>query len=44
MMEAFQESFHGIQFEIPDDAYYETEDGSSWESILFTPMNGIRAV
>ena len=30
MMEAFQEPFHGIQFEIPDDAYYETDDGLSW--------------
>jgi len=30
MMEMFQEPFHGIQFEIPDGAYYETEDGISW--------------
>jgi predicted nucleotidyltransferase component of viral defense system len=30
MMEAFQEPFHGIRFEIPDDAYYETDDGLSW--------------
>lgn len=30
MMEMFQEPFHGIQFEIPDGAYYETEDGFSW--------------
>lgn len=30
MMEAFQEPFHGIQFEIPEDAYYETDDGLSW--------------
>ena len=30
MMEAFQEPFHGIQFGIPDDAYYETDDGLSW--------------
>jgi len=30
MMAAFEEPFHGIQFEIPDDAYYETDDGMSW--------------
>lgn len=30
MMEVFQEPFHGIQFEIPDGAYYETEDRLSW--------------
>jgi len=30
MMEVFQEPFHGIQFAIPDGAYYETEDGQSW--------------
>lgn len=30
MMDAFQAPFHGIQFEIPDDAYYETDDGLSW--------------
>jgi len=22
--------FHGIQFAIPDEAYYETQDGLSW--------------
>jgi hypothetical protein len=30
MMEAFQQPFHGIQFAIPDDSYYETQDGLSW--------------
>jgi predicted nucleotidyltransferase component of viral defense system len=30
MMEAFQEPFHGIQFAIPDEGYYETQDGLSW--------------
>jgi predicted nucleotidyltransferase component of viral defense system len=30
MMEVFQEPFHGIEFEIPDGAYYETDDGLSW--------------
>ena len=30
MMEAFAQSFHGIQFSIPDDSYYETQDGLSW--------------
>lgn len=30
MMEAFEQPFHGIQFHIPDDAYYETQDGLSW--------------
>ena len=30
MMGAFQEPFHGIQFSIPDDGYYETQDGLSW--------------
>jgi len=30
MMESFQEEFHGIRFEIPDDSYYETVDGLSW--------------
>lgn len=30
MMEAFEQPFHGIQFSIPDDGYYETQDGLSW--------------
>lgn len=30
MMQAFEQSFHGIQFSIPDESYYETEDGLSW--------------
>ena len=29
MMEAFEQPFHGIQFNIPDDSYYETQDGLS---------------
>jgi predicted nucleotidyltransferase component of viral defense system len=30
MMDAFAQPFHGIQFGIPDDSYYETQDGLSW--------------
>jgi len=30
MMDAFAQPFHGIQFSIPDDSYYETQDGLSW--------------
>lgn len=30
MMRAFEQSFHRIQFAIPDDGYYETQDGLSW--------------
>lgn len=30
MMEAFDHPFHGIQFDIPDEGYYETQDGLSW--------------
>jgi predicted nucleotidyltransferase component of viral defense system len=30
MMAAFEQPFHGIQFAIPDNAYYETQDGLSW--------------
>ena len=30
MMAAFHEPFHGIQFSIPDESYYETVDGLSW--------------
>jgi predicted nucleotidyltransferase component of viral defense system len=30
MMQAFEQLFHGIQFAIPDDSYYETQDGLSW--------------
>ena len=30
MMAAFEEPFHGIRFSLPDDSYYETQDGLSW--------------
>jgi predicted nucleotidyltransferase component of viral defense system len=30
MMQAFEQAFHGIQFAIPDEGYYETQDGLSW--------------
>ncbi len=30
MMEAFEQPFHGIQFAIPGEGYYETQDGLSW--------------
>jgi hypothetical protein len=30
MMAAFEQPFHGIRFTIPDDSYYETQDGLSW--------------
>jgi len=30
MMSAFQEPFHGIDFNIPGDSYYETQGGLSW--------------
>jgi predicted nucleotidyltransferase component of viral defense system len=30
MMRAFEQPFYGIQFTIPDDTYYETQDGLSW--------------
>lgn len=30
MMAAFEQPFHGIRFAIPDDSYYETQDGLSW--------------
>lgn len=30
MMAAFEQPDHGIRFGIPDDAYYETQDGLSW--------------
>jgi predicted nucleotidyltransferase component of viral defense system len=30
MMGAFSEPFHGLQFEVPDDSYYESEGGLSW--------------
>jgi len=30
MMAAFEQVYHGIQFAIPDDGYYETQDGLSW--------------
>ena len=30
MMDAFAQPFHGIQFSIPDDSYYLTQDGLSW--------------
>lgn len=30
MMDAFQQEFHGIMFSIPDNGYYEAENGMSW--------------
>jgi predicted nucleotidyltransferase component of viral defense system len=30
MMAAFETPFHGLAFAIPDDSYYESEDGMSW--------------
>lgn len=30
MMDAFEQPFHGIQFAIADEGYYETQDGLSW--------------
>jgi predicted nucleotidyltransferase component of viral defense system len=30
MMAAFEQAYHGLQFAIPDDSYYETENGLSW--------------
>ena len=30
MMEAFEQPFHGIQFAIAGEDYYETQDGLSW--------------
>src|SRR5580704_11942650 len=30
MMQAFEQPFHGIQLSIPDNSYYETQDGLSW--------------
>jgi predicted nucleotidyltransferase component of viral defense system len=30
MMAAFEQPYHGIQFAIADDSYYETMDGLSW--------------
>jgi hypothetical protein len=30
MMEAFAQPYHGIQFAIPDEGYYETQNGLSW--------------
>jgi len=30
MMAAFEQPYHGIQFAIQDDSYYETQDGLSW--------------
>jgi predicted nucleotidyltransferase component of viral defense system len=30
MMEAFEQPFHGLQFSLPDEGYYETQDGLSW--------------
>jgi hypothetical protein len=32
MMEAFAQPFHGIQFSLPDEGDYETQDGLSWAS------------
>ena len=30
MMAAFEQPFHGFQFGIPEEGYYETQDGLSW--------------
>src|SRR6202795_1051788 len=30
MMDAFAQPFHGIQFSIPDNSYYDTQNGLSW--------------
>jgi predicted nucleotidyltransferase component of viral defense system len=30
IMAAFEQPYHGIQFAIPDEGYYETQDGMSW--------------
>ena len=30
MMEAFEQPFHGLRFGVPDNSYYETQDGLSW--------------
>jgi predicted nucleotidyltransferase component of viral defense system len=30
MMAAFEQPYHGIQFSIADESYYETQDGLSW--------------
>ena len=30
MMAAFEQPYHGIQFAIPGEGYYETQDGLSW--------------
>ena len=30
MMATFEQPFHGIEFSIPDESYYETVDGLSW--------------
>jgi predicted nucleotidyltransferase component of viral defense system len=30
LMQAFELPFHGIKFAIPDEGYYETQDGLSW--------------
>jgi hypothetical protein len=30
MMEAFDQPYHGIHFAIPDEGYYETQEGLSW--------------
>jgi predicted nucleotidyltransferase component of viral defense system len=30
MMAAFEQPFHGVRFSIPDNSYYETQDGLSW--------------
>lgn len=40
MMAAFEEPFHGIQFAVPDDSYYETQDGLSWGVTPLMPMTG----
>jgi predicted nucleotidyltransferase component of viral defense system len=44
MMRAFEQPFHGIQFAIPDDSCYETQDGLSWGVNPTYSMIGTRAV
>ena len=37
MMQAFDEPFYGIQFAIPNDAYYETQGGESGRQSRLCP-------
>jgi predicted nucleotidyltransferase component of viral defense system len=42
MMAAFEQPFHGIQFAIHMDDFYETQDTLSWGVNLWMPMTGTR--